>query len=34
MGNIASGDVKYHLGVSYDRPTRGGQKVPNMEFLS
>lgn len=27
MGNIASGDVKYHLGVSYDRPTRGGQKV-------
>lgn len=23
----ASGDVKYHLGTSYDRPTRSGKKV-------
>jgi 2-oxoglutarate dehydrogenase E1 component len=22
-----SGDVKYHLGTSYDRPTRSGKKV-------
>eukprot|EP00898_Chlorokybus_atmophyticus_P002539 jgi/Chlat1/3286/Chrsp22S03535 len=24
---IGSGDVKYHLGTSYDRPTRGGKRV-------
>jgi 2-oxoglutarate dehydrogenase E1 component len=23
----ATGDVKYHLGTSYDRPTRSGKKV-------
>ena len=22
-----SGDVKYHLGTSYDRPTRGGKRI-------
>jgi len=27
IDDIASGDVKYHLGTSYDRPTRQGKKV-------
>jgi len=27
MGSKASGDVKYHLGVSYLRPTRKGQEI-------
>jgi 2-oxoglutarate dehydrogenase E1 component len=26
-GYTGSGDVKYHLGTSYDRPTRGGKRV-------
>ncbi|KAJ7547681.1 hypothetical protein O6H91_08G098300 [Diphasiastrum complanatum] len=26
-GYTGSGDVKYHLGTSYDRPTRGGNRI-------
>lgn len=25
--NISTGDVKYHLGTNYDRPTRSGKMV-------
>ncbi|RID54331.1 hypothetical protein BRARA_G01661 [Brassica rapa] len=27
VGYTGTGDVKYHLGTSYDRPTRGGKKI-------
>lgn len=27
VGYTGSGDVKYHLGTSYDRPTRGGKTI-------
>lgn len=27
VGYTGSGDVKYHLGTSYDRPTRGGKAI-------
>lgn len=26
-GYVGTGDVKYHLGTSYDRPTRGGKRL-------
>ncbi|CAH9115056.1 unnamed protein product [Cuscuta europaea] len=26
-GYVGTGDVKYHLGTSYDRPTRGGKRI-------
>ncbi len=28
--SIHSGDVKYHLGTSYDRPTRSGENFTNI----
>ncbi len=27
---VASGDVKYHLGVECERPTKGGKKVSSQ----